>query len=91
MITKLFKIAFFQDHFTLLNVILIRFSKFSKKNKLLNILSKHSRKTFLLVIGDLCEDTHKMEITKDCLESTAVNKSLWGRKKIITFSTDLRF
>ena len=50
MITKLFKIAFFQDHFTFLNVILIKFSKFSKRNKLLNILSKHSRKTFLLVI-----------------------------------------
>ena len=39
--------------------------------------------------SDLCEDTYKMEITKDCLESTTVNKSLWGRKK--TFLTDLRF
>ena len=40
-------------------------------------------------ISDLCEDTYKMEITKDCLGSTTVNKSLWGRKK--TFLTDLRF
>ena len=50
MITKLFKIAFFQDHFTFLNLVLIEFSKFSKRNKVLNILSKHARKTFLLVI-----------------------------------------
>ena len=33
----------------------------------------------------------KYQLRNNCLESTTVNKSLWGRKKIIAFLTDLRF
>ena len=86
MITKLFKIAFLWDHFTLLNYYTNKFLvSLQKEIRYLTFYVNIRATSFFLQFADLCENAYKMDVTKDCQESTTVNKFLWGRKKSIAF------